>query len=168
LAAFADEGGMIPEQVWDAPDIPEKELSFGRPSGSAMPLAWAHAEYVKLLRSLRDGRVFDMPPQTVRRYRQTNSRAEFAPWRFNLKCRSVAAGKALRIETLSPAVIHWSSDGWQTDADVSTRDTRLGVHVADLPTSGLAAGRTIRFSIYWSDERRWEGTDFAVEVLAAA
>ncbi len=46
----------------------ERELYFGRPSGSAMPLVWAHAEYIKLRRSLRDGRVFDMPPQTVDRY----------------------------------------------------------------------------------------------------
>ena len=62
LEAFANDGGLIPEQVWDAPDVPERELFFGRPSGSAMPLVWAHAEYVKLRRSLRDGRVFDMPP----------------------------------------------------------------------------------------------------------
>ena len=40
---------MIPEQVWDADPIPERRLCPGRPSGSAMPLAWAHAEYVKLL-----------------------------------------------------------------------------------------------------------------------
>jgi len=43
-------------------------LYFGHPSGSAMPLVWAHAEYLKLQRSLRDGRVFDLPPQTVQRY----------------------------------------------------------------------------------------------------
>ena len=66
--SFANEGGFLPEQVWDSPDIPEKELFFGKPSGSAMPLVWAHAEYVKLLRSLQEGHVFDMPPQTVRRY----------------------------------------------------------------------------------------------------
>ena len=58
---------MIAEQIWDAPDIPQRELHFGQPSGSAMPLVWAHAEHVKLRRSLRDGRVFDMPPQPVRR-----------------------------------------------------------------------------------------------------
>ncbi len=49
-------------------DIPAKDLRFGRPSGSAMPLVWAHAEYLRLSRSLHDGRVFDMPPQTVQRY----------------------------------------------------------------------------------------------------
>ncbi|HEX7390986.1 MAG TPA: glucan 1,4-alpha-glucosidase, partial [Acidiphilium sp.] len=68
IEGCSSEGGLLPEQVWDADDIPEHELFRGRPSGSAMPLVWAHAEYVKLLRSLRDGAIFDLPPQTVRRY----------------------------------------------------------------------------------------------------
>jgi glucoamylase len=68
MAGQTSPGGLIPEQVWDAADIPERELFNGHPSGSAMPLVWAHAEYVKLLRSLKDGRVFDMLPQTVQRY----------------------------------------------------------------------------------------------------
>jgi glucoamylase len=65
---FASETGLLPEQIWDADDVPERQLFRGRATGSAMPLVWAHAEYVKLLRSLRDGRVFDMPAQTVKRY----------------------------------------------------------------------------------------------------
>jgi glucoamylase len=71
MAAFANEGGMLPEQVWDAPDIPQHDLFFGRPSGSAMPLVWAHAEYLKLCRSLREERVFDMPVRARRRYLST-------------------------------------------------------------------------------------------------
>ena len=65
MEGFANDSGLISEQVWDSPDIPGHQLFFGRPSGSAMPLVWAHAEYVKLRRSLEDGQVFDMPPQTV-------------------------------------------------------------------------------------------------------
>ena len=65
MESLAGDGGMIPEQVWDADDIPERGLFKGRPSGSAMPLAWAHAEYLKLRRSIQDGRTFDQPPQTV-------------------------------------------------------------------------------------------------------
>ncbi len=59
---------MLPEQIWDAADIPERELFFGRASGSAMPLVWAHAEYIKLRRSLADGIVFDMPRLAFERY----------------------------------------------------------------------------------------------------
>ena len=79
IETFASDSGMIPEQVWDVDDIPERGLYFGRPSGSAMPLGWAHAEYLKLRRSIRDGRVFDMPPHTVARYvvQKTRSRCEF-------------------------------------------------------------------------------------------
>jgi glucoamylase len=68
MEAFTSDGGMIPEQIWDSPDIPERSLFFGKPSGSGMPLVWAHAEYIKLSRSIRDGKVFDMPPAAARRY----------------------------------------------------------------------------------------------------
>jgi glucoamylase len=61
MANYASPTEMFPEQVWDAPDIPQKDLFRGQPTGSAMPLLWAHGEYVKLRRSLRDGRVFDKP-----------------------------------------------------------------------------------------------------------
>jgi glucoamylase len=67
LENFAGEAGLLPEQVWDAEDIPSKRLWRGCPTGSARPLAWAHAEYIKLLRSLRDNRVFDCPPCVVER-----------------------------------------------------------------------------------------------------
>ena len=42
---------MLPEQVWDYADIPSKGMYLGRSAGSAQPLVWAHAEYLKLLRS---------------------------------------------------------------------------------------------------------------------
>jgi glucoamylase len=134
MESFANEGGLISEQVWDSPDIPEHELHFGRPSGSAMPLVWAHAEYLKLRRSLRDGRVFDLPPQTVQRYLTEKTVSPRMVWRFNHKIRSMPAGKNLRIETLAPAVIHWSADDWNTVQDVTTHDVGLGIHIADLPT----------------------------------
>jgi glucoamylase len=51
--------GLIPEQVWDGKDLPERGLSNGTGTGSATPLAWAHAEYLRLLRSRQDGVVFD-------------------------------------------------------------------------------------------------------------
>ncbi len=165
MAELADEGGLIPEQVWDAPDLPDRELCLGRPSGSARPLVWAHAEYVKLRRSLRDGRVFDMPPQPVERYQVRGTAARFAPWRFNLKARSMLAGRTLRVEVLASATVHWSADGWTNITDTPTRDTGLGVHVADLDTASLPAGGAVSFTFHWLEAGHWEGEDFAVRVV---
>jgi glucoamylase len=162
LETFANEGGMIPEQVWDAKDIPERELYCGRPSGSAMPLVWAHAEYLKLVRSLRDGQVFDTPPQPVQRYVKDGTGSPHTIWRFNHKARSMPQGQTLRIEVLAPATVHWTADGWDTSRDVDTRDTGLGIHVTDVATAGLRPGTDISFTFYWPGEERWEGADFAL------
>ncbi len=164
LESFANEGGLISEQVWDAPDVPERELFFGRPSGSAMPLVWAHAEYLKLQRSLRDGRVFDLPPQTVRRYLTGKTTSPRIVWRFNHTIRSMPAGKILRIETIAPAVIHWSADDWITVHDVPSRDVGLGIHIADLSTKSLPEETQIKFTFYWPEADRWEGADFIIGV----
>ena len=168
LEGFANEGGLLPEQVWDAEDLPEKGLYGGRPSGSAMPLVWAHAEYIKLRHSLGDGAVFDMPAQTVHRYLEQQTGSSRVIWRFNHKCQTMATGKALRIEVLTEAVVHWSSDGWQTSHDAPTKNTGLGMYLADLPTDDLPDGTTIVFTLYWTAEDRWEGTDFSVEIQSGS
>jgi len=163
LEQLAGDGGLFPEQTWDAPDIPERELFFGRPAGSAMPLVWAHAEYLKLVRGLADGRVFDLPPQTVARYVKGRTRTPLVSWRFNQKIRTMPRGRTLRVETLAPATVHWSGGGgaWRDDP---TRDSGLGGHYADLPTTELPAGSKIVFTFYWPEAARWEGADYAVQV----
>jgi glucoamylase len=162
LEASSSTGGLIPEQIWDSADIPERELALGRPSGSAMPLVWAHAEHIKLLRSLKDGAVFDMPPQTYKRY--IADRAPPAPWvwRFDRRLTAIRAGAAFRIELLANATIHWSDDDWITTRDTPVVATDLGTFICDLPTQTLPAGRVIRFTVHWTD--KWEGTDFAVRI----
>ncbi len=164
MESFANDGGMIPEQIWDSADIPGRGLFLGRPSGSAMPLAWAHAEYVKLLRSLKDGRVFDMPPHAYQRYVIDRTDSSLAIWRFNLKCSEFSSGRTLRIETLAPARVHWSPDNWQVVNDSLTVDTGFGLHVVELPTGTLPTGTVVRFTFYWMSAAKWEGTDFAVSV----
>ena len=60
MELFANEGLLIPEQVWDGvgADSPHG-YTRGEGTDSATPLAWSHAEYVKLLRSVSDGQVWD-------------------------------------------------------------------------------------------------------------
>jgi glucoamylase len=168
MEAQAGTGGLISEQVWDAPDIPNRELFNGRPSGSAMPLVWAHAEYVKLLRSLREGHVFDTPPQPVKRYQVDKIESRLAIWRFNHKSRDIPVGRVLRVEVLAPAMVHWSVDEWRTAHDSKTVNTGLGFHVVDLPTDKLTVGSRVLFTLLWLETDQWQGEDFELTVGEAS
>jgi glucoamylase len=162
METIAGEPGLLPEQIWDSADIPERELYIGHASGSAMPLVWAHAEYLKLCRSLFDGRIFDQPPQTVERYLVQQTTSDRIVWRFNNKVRAMPTNKTLRVETLAPAVVHWSVDEWRSVHDTSTWDTTLGVHVSDLETANLRRSDRVHLTFYWPEAARWEGVDFEV------
>ncbi|MEP6860815.1 MAG: glycoside hydrolase family 15 protein [Deltaproteobacteria bacterium] len=68
IEGFANATGCVSEQVWDQPDLPACGLVRGKPTRSAAPLGWAHAEYLTLCRSLAAGRVFDLPSISYDRY----------------------------------------------------------------------------------------------------
>jgi glucoamylase len=155
---------LIPEQVWDSKDIPERELFIGKASGSACPLVWAHSEYIKLRRSLVDGKIFDQPPQSVERYLKRKTPAQYFNWRFNNKARSMPCGKKLRLLLLEPATVHWSVDGWQTARDSDSEESGWNLQHVDLPTEALATGRQIIFTFYWKNTARWEGREYAVTI----
>ncbi len=168
MRRMASVGGMLPEQVWDAAPIPERGLVPGRPSGSAMPLAWAHAEYLKLVRSIALGHSIDRPDAAWRRYHGKVPKATRATWRFTAPRPSMPAGRTLRLEMMALARVHYSLDGCRTWADLDARDSGLGVWVADVPGSdGLAPGKTVEFTFWWPDPGRWEGRNLRVEVVAA-
>jgi glucoamylase len=61
LRKFANEGLMLPEQVWDRPERPRPYLQFGEGTGSATPLAWTNAQFIRLAIGIRDRRVVEMP-----------------------------------------------------------------------------------------------------------
>jgi glucoamylase len=164
METLAGPNGLLPEQVWDSADIPDRELFIGHASGSAMPLVWTHAEYVKLCRSLQDGKIFDRPLQPIQRYLVNKVASPHISWRFNNKIRSMPPGRILRIETLAPAIVHWSVDDWRTVHDTATGDTTLGVHVADLNTMNVCTGSRVSLTFYWPEVDRWEGCDFSVFV----
>jgi glucoamylase len=157
-------GGLIPEQVWDADDLTDLELFNGRPSGSAMPLVWAHAEYIKLLRSLREGRIFDMPPQPTQRYVVDKVNPKIWIWRFNHKCRNMPIGHTLRIELPVKSRVHWSADGWSHVTDTMTVDTTLGIQFADLPTHLFPPGSAVVFTFFYIIDARWDGRNFELTI----
>ena len=164
LEAGASPGKLLPEQVWDADPIPALELERGKPSGSAMPLVWAHAEHIKLLRSLADNAVFDRPPQTARRYLREKRAARCRPWRPDWRPPSIPVNRALRLDLPEAALVHWSMDGWQTRRDTQTRDTGLGIHTVEIPTEGCVPGHAIIFTWMNLATGKWIGRDHVVRL----
>jgi glucoamylase len=166
LENFANDGGMLPEQVWDADDLPDGSMKRGRPTGSAMPLCWAHAEYISLVRSRRDRVGFDRVEPVFQRYVQERKASGTEMWTLAHPIQQIDAGKALRIITPAAAKIHWSSDGWKSVHDLDAQATGIGCWFGDLPTSQLAAGARIVFTFLWAE--KWEGRDFEVSVRGKA
>ncbi len=165
MDAFSN-NGLLSEQIWDTADIPERELYFGKHSGSAMPLVWAHSEYIKLCHSIKEKKIFDMSPHAQERYLQNQTYSRYVVWRFTYPVDRISAKKILRIEVLTPAIIHWTDDNWDTIKDTETTDTQLGMHVADLKFSTKKAEK-IKFTFFWKEAKRWENRNFEVKVFEA-
>ena len=158
LENFAQGIGLIPEQIWDGPDLPSRHLRFGGPTNAAVPLLWAHSEYVKLQRSAADGKVFDRIDAAYDRYVSGSvERNAIEVWKFNRQVQMVPAGTLLRIQANSPFLLHWTSDEWQTSTDTRSTATTLGIDFADIQVPHQ--DRPIRFTFLWTEENRWEGKD---------
>jgi len=70
IAATANSGLMLPEQVWDnRPPAPAKEPGTG--TTSATPLAWTHAQFVRLAWSIQQGTPVERPAVVACRYAET-------------------------------------------------------------------------------------------------
>ena len=168
MARMAGDGGMLPEQIWDSPPLVDRRLLPGRPSGSAMPLAWAHAEYIKLFVSWQQGRPLDLPEPVWQRYRGRRPQVRHAFWLPQAPLSRIAPGTDLHVVLHEPGTIHWGVDDWQTRQDVVTQDTGLGVHAAALVTRDVDAGQQIRFTWRSAVSGQWSGQDYGVMVNPAS
>jgi len=68
MSRFANEGMMLSEQIWDRPQSPTPDLKFGEGTGSATPLAWSMAQFIRLAVNLRERKNLDTPDIVARRY----------------------------------------------------------------------------------------------------
>ena len=165
MERFATPTGLLPEQVWDEEDNPGFHLTFGRPTESATPLVWSHAEYVKLYRSIHDHEVFDRVPEVVARYRRSHPEHPWREvWKFNRQVRHVASDAITRAVAPVPFRLHVSSDGWASAEDRDSKGTEIGLHYVDLEPLETV-GRSWTFTFYWPLSDRWEGRDFSVVAL---
>lgn len=162
LENFASHTMLIPEQVWDHDDMPEKHLFKGKATGSARPLVWAHAEYIKLLRSARDGKPFDRIDIVEARYiKDRTSCKNLEVWKKNRNISTMKKGHILRIQCEEPFNLHWSPDRWKTVKETPSSPTNLGVHYVDLQSVDLNS-EEMTFTFRWTDRDIWEGKDYRI------
>src|SRR5205085_171436 len=127
-----------------------------------MPLCWAHAEYVTLARSRKDGVGFDRIAPVYERYAVKKTAGKIEMWTFAHQPPRIVQGRSLRLITQAPATVHWTFDGWETVNDTEMADSGLGCWFADLPAASLTPGAKVSFTFRWNE--KWEGRDFVVEV----
>jgi glucoamylase len=164
MASMTGSAGLMPEQVWDEKPISKHHLEPGKPSGSAMPLVWAHSEFIKLCYSRALGYPVDRPVNTWNRYRGKRPKITHEIWGPLYRPRHIKAGNKFSIALTAPALVHWGKNGWKNIQDSATRDTGLGVYLIELPLSGLVKGDSIQFTFYWQAQNTWEGRDYEVLV----
>ncbi|MEP7339214.1 MAG: glycoside hydrolase family 15 protein [Acidobacteriota bacterium] len=163
MEAFANATGLLPEQIWDEPDRSGASWRFGCPTGSAMPLMWAHAEYLKLLRSVRDGQVFDLIPAVAGRYLSRRESSLLEIWKFNRQPQSVITGTTLRVQAAAGFTLRWTANEWREIHDSRSVATALGIEFVDIPLPPDQRA-PIRFTFYWTESARWEGQNFQVSM----
>ncbi|VAX12767.1 Glucan 1,4-alpha-glucosidase [hydrothermal vent metagenome] len=166
MAAMAGRGGMLPEQVWDSSPVPAQRLYPGKATGSAMPLVWAHAEFIKLAHSRASGRPLDRPAAVWRRYHGKQWTSKITVWSPQAPVDTLQAGEALCICLLQPTSIHFWQDGQAKHCKQNTTAGGLGFHLLTLPANKLVAGETFCFTIEAS--ATGEGTEppYRIKVLA--
>jgi glucoamylase len=161
MLACASSGGLLPEQVWDADPIVDRRLFPGRPSGSAMPLVWAHAEFLKLFLASTTGVHPDRSPAVAERYARP-VRATRAHLRHEVDVLSDA--DEWSIEAGQPFRIRFGVNGWQQTADRDSTPTAFGLHGVTVRRSDLPSATTLEWTRFDLAAQVWEGTDHQVRI----
>jgi glucoamylase len=171
LEHFSSFGGMLPEQVWDYADLPSEEMYFGRSAGSAQPLVWAHAEYLKLLRSVADGKIFDRISVVEQRYavarNKHTSHNHLGIFQIRRPISAMVQGGTLRIMDATRFSVTYTTDNWATKKELEARVVgRLG-SFADIPIAADQTG-SIVFTLYWPEANHWLGHNYQIDIHAEA
>ena len=178
MRRFASGVGLIPEQGWENPDLAPSpfgtdptlaSIGFtnGKAAGSAAPLTWSAAQFVRLVRDLDARRLLEQPANTVRRYvtnqQQATTLTVTAPPNespvssspvtvtgtsapgntIDVSATNLDANSANTIVTTTAA----AGGGWSVDVPISGGTIVLDV-VATSPSGATAhAQRTVVFDV---------------------
>jgi glucoamylase len=165
---FATCGDMLPEQVWDEPERGDCSMKMGEPAGSAVPLVWAHAEYLKLLRSAGDGKVFDRIDPVYERYcepeGQRRRRHDLEIYSQRRPIQRIDQGNTLRILNERYFVITWTDDGWKTVQ--TTASCGLGSAGFSADIKPRANADAVEWTCYYPEQDAWLGYNVRVKIDA--
>jgi glucoamylase len=174
IEQFSSTGGMLPEQIWDSSDIPARRMYLGRPAGSAQPLVWAHAEYLKLLKSAVDGRVFDRISVVEARYAVAKEKRTFKNhieiFEITRPISTIFSEHTLRIVDREHFRIVYTFDNWATTQSMEAHSVGYPGSFVDIHTSPEQTGHII-FTMAWPTEdekERWLGKNIDVSVVVPA
>jgi glucoamylase len=152
-------GGLLPEQVWESAPIPELGLEPGRPSGSAMPLLWSHAEFLKLLIAREHRRPIELLQAVEERYAAPNDAVTWH-WRDEVPVGRLEAGRALLIEDRAPFVLRFGFDSWQGVTERTAVSQPFGLWGVRLTPQELSQFTELNFTRRY--DSGWENVDHRV------
>jgi glucoamylase len=158
----ASAGGLLPEQVWDTSAIPALGLEPGRPSGSAMPLLWTHAEFLKLMVARERMRPIELLDCVAQRYGGAALRASACHWRDEVPLHHLDIERALLIESREPFTLHFGFDGWQRVGERAAGALPFGMWGVRLGAGELLGAATLEFTRRYAAD--WEGRDHRIEL----
>jgi glucoamylase len=161
MEKFSNATCLLPEQIWDEADIPEAHMHRGGPTGSANPLLWAHSEYVRLLRSCQDGKVFDSIPEVLARYKNGQPQSNVEYWLPKHPIRQARKGHTICICAMETFRIRWSADSWKTWRDSESTPTGIGGEYFDLFSKDYRS--QLDFTFYWPNRKEWEGQNHHIQ-----
>jgi glucoamylase len=145
MDAMTGPGGMIPEQIWDAAPVPALYLQPGKPAGSAMPLAWAHAEFLKLAVSRQAGRIADRPEALERRYDGKRPRETRTVWTPAAPVTRLAPGANLVLAFPWPVRLRCRV-GDRAETEAEGRPNPLGLWTHIVPARTAPEGADVRIA----------------------
>ena len=173
---FSSVGGMLPEQVWDHADMPAEGMYEGQSAGSAQPLVWAHAEYLKLLKSVVDGKIFDTVSVVAERYAVPPGTRTFLStidiFQLARPIAVIQAGWTLRVVDANRFNVLYTFDDWQTTQNISSRVVGYPGSFVDIatPVPDVGVFQKLIFTMHWpasaDSAEHWLGHNLEVQLGA--
>jgi glucan 1,4-alpha-glucosidase len=157
MGRFANSGRMIAEQVWDRRHGTEYGWKFGTGTGSATPLAWSMAQFVRLAHSIDAGKPIERPAFVEDRYldRRRQDAGEDLDLTVDAHFRGdqlvvsgTSTGELVAIKTPVDATVIEPTDGtFEVAMDVQTSHNEVTVAAADRTDLAKAATTVRRLSL---------------------